>query len=58
MGKDSYDREYERGVKDGQNGNAFEDKMHELGTIFNTSKEDAVYDKGYEWGAEHRNEDC
>ncbi|MDD1701589.1 MAG: hypothetical protein LUQ31_01245 [Methanoregula sp.] len=50
MSKTNQDSQYERGVKDGLNGDVLDD------VVQNLSKEGSVYDKGYYYGQEHRHD--
>lgn len=54
MAKTKNDEAYERGVKDGKEGNILDDFSHSISEGFSTTKEEKTYDKGYEWGADHR----
>lgn len=54
MAKNSKDEAYERGVKDGQKADAFDEMTHDMGKIFNVSEEDRVYDKGFKEGVQHK----
>jgi hypothetical protein len=59
MGKTRYDEAYERGVRDGKEGDLLDDIIMGLGLgdmIPPHTKEWEIYKKGYEWGAEHRHE--
>ena len=50
------DEAYSDGVKDGKNGDLLDDICHSFGKILSFTKEDEVYNKGYDYGAEHRYE--
>lgn len=55
MGKDKNDEAYEHGVHDGKEGGALDDFVH--GLVRNTplqSTREEIYNKGYDYGREHR----
>ncbi len=57
MGKTKNDEVYERAVKDGKEGGLLDDAIRGVvGNSLNTTKRDEIYDKGYSYGAEHRND--
>ncbi|MEK6842235.1 MAG: CFI-box-CTERM domain-containing protein, partial [Nanoarchaeota archaeon] len=56
MAKTKDDEDYERGVKVGKEGNVFTDFTNNLsrGVPLPTSKAEEIFNKGYDYGAEHR----
>jgi hypothetical protein len=54
MSKTSNDEAYEAGVRDGKSGGCFDDLCHDAGKVFNTGQRDEIYDKGYQYGVDHR----
>lgn len=56
MGDKRLDRAYRDGVRDGKEGGVLDDICQNFGKILSRTKEDEVYDKGYDYGAEHRHE--
>lgn len=56
MGKTRDDEDYERGVKDGLESDWFQDVASTLIPIPFLPEESEAYNKGYDWGARHRND--
>ena len=55
MVKTENDAAYEGGVKDGKEGNFFDDAVRLFAPNF--TEKDEIRDKGYDWGHEHRYDD-
>ncbi len=56
MGKIEDDEDYKRGVKAGKKGFALTDFTRSLGKGFPASRAEETFDKGYDFGAEHRHD--
>jgi hypothetical protein len=56
MTKTCNDEAYEKGVKDGKGGNPIGDFYESVSKIFDSTPEDEIYRKGYDYGVEHRHD--
>lgn len=56
MSKTSNDEAYEKGVNDGKAGNPIGDLYNSASKIFDSTQKDEIYQKGYDYGREHRHD--